>query len=67
MIGMLVLYLLFLSSGLMILNRVQKLKRKEWFIFIGVTTMGGILWGSIILHHPLDLNKIIALIINQFR
>jgi hypothetical protein len=67
MIGMLVLYTLFLSGGLMILNRVRKLNKKEWFIFIGVTTVGGILWGSIIVHNPLDLNKIIALIINQFR
>lgn len=67
MIGMLVLYTLFLSGGLMILNRVRKLNKKEWFIFIGVTTAGGVLWGSIIVHHPLDLNKIIALIINQFR
>ena len=67
MIGMLVLYILFLSGGLMILNRVRKLKRKEWFIFIGVTTVGGVLWGSIILQHPLDLNKFIAFIIEQFR
>ncbi|MGM0921309.1 MAG: hypothetical protein ACQEWW_08810 [Bacillota bacterium] len=67
MIAMLVLYTLFLSGGLMILNRVRKFNKKEWFIFIGVTTVGGILWGSIIVHHPLDLNKFIALIIDKFR
>ncbi|MGG7618976.1 hypothetical protein [Bacillus coreaensis] len=65
MIGMLVLYTLFLSGGLMILNRVRKLNKKEWFLFIGVTTVGSVLWGSIIVHHPLDLNKFIALVIEQ--
>jgi hypothetical protein len=67
MITMLGLYTLFLIGGLMLLNRVRKLNRKECLLFIGVTTVGGILWGSIIVHVPLDLNKIIALIINQFR
>lgn len=67
MIGMLVLYTLFLSGGLMILNRARTSNRKEWYIFIGVTTLGGVLWGSLILHHPLDLNKVIELIIDQLR
>lgn len=67
MIALLGLYTLFLGGGLMLLNRVRKLNRKECLLYIGVTTVGEILWGSIIVHHPLDLNKIIALIISQFR
>lgn len=67
MISMLILYTIFLTGGLMVLNRVRKLIRKELLIFIGVTTVGGVLWGSIIVHHPLDLNKVIALIIDQLQ
>lgn len=67
MIGLLILYTLFLIGGLMVLNRVRKLIRKELLIFIGVTTVGGVLWGSIIVHHPLDLNKLIALIIDELQ
>ncbi|KRF42736.1 hypothetical protein [Paenibacillus sp. Soil787] len=67
MISMLILYTIFLIGGLMVLNRVRKLIRKELLIFIGVTTVGGVLWGSIIVHHPLDLNKIIALIMDQLQ
>ncbi|MDQ0872705.1 hypothetical protein QFZ77_001364 [Paenibacillus sp. V4I3] len=67
MISMLILYTIFLIGGLMVLNRVRKLIRKELLIFIGVTTVGGVLWGSIIVHHPLDLNKVIALIIDELQ
>lgn len=67
MIGMLILYTLFLIGGLMVFNRARKLIRKELLIFIGLTTVGGVLWGSIIVHHPLDLNKVIALIIDQLQ
>ncbi|MDQ0903481.1 MULTISPECIES: hypothetical protein [unclassified Paenibacillus] len=67
MISMLILYTIFLIGGLMVLNRVRKLIRKELLIFIGVTTVGGVLWGSIIVHHPLDLNKLIALIIDELQ
>ncbi|MBD0383854.1 hypothetical protein [Paenibacillus sedimenti] len=67
MIGLLILYTLFLIGGLMVYNRVRKLFKKELLIFIGVTTVGGVLWGSNIVHHPLDLNKVIALIIDQLQ
>ncbi|WP_372660348.1 hypothetical protein [Cohnella sp.] len=65
MIGLVILYILFLSGGLIVLKD-KKFSRKETAFFIGVTTLGAILWGSIIVRHPLDLNKAIALIINQF-
>lgn len=66
MISLIVLYVLFLSGGLIVLRK-QKLKMKEQIIFIGVTTFGGILWGSIILRHQIDLNKFIALICNKLQ
>ncbi len=54
-----ILYVLFLSVGLTVL-KAKKFSGKEKAIFIGVTTIGGILWFSIIVRRPLDLNKAIA-------
>jgi hypothetical protein len=65
MIGMIFLYILFLGGGLMTLRK-RRWERKECYIYIGLTTAGAILWGSIILRLPLDLNKVIAFICDQF-
>ncbi|NHN33777.1 hypothetical protein [Paenibacillus agricola] len=40
--------------------RVYKGNKKETILFISITTLGAVLWGSIIVRHPLDLNKVIA-------
>jgi len=66
MIGLIFLYILFLGGGLMTLRKRGQ-GRKEYYIYIGLTTAGAVLWGSIILRRPLDLNKVIAFVCDQFR
>ncbi|TFE26274.1 hypothetical protein [Cohnella luojiensis] len=58
-----ILYVLFLSGGLMVM-KAKKFSGKEKAIYIGITTLGGILWFSIIVRRPLDLNKAIAWMFN---
>jgi hypothetical protein len=66
MIGMISMYILFLGGGLMILRKREQ-GRKECYIYIGLTTVGAVLWGSIILRCPLDLNKVIAYVCDQIQ
>jgi hypothetical protein len=37
-----------------------KLNKKDKAFFIGVTTLGAVLWGSILANHPFDVNEAIA-------
>ncbi|MCD9021523.1 hypothetical protein [Cohnella silvisoli] len=59
MIGLILLYVLFLIGGISLLRKNNS-NNKEKALFIGITTIGAALWGSIIVRHPLDLNKTIA-------
>ncbi|MZQ83244.1 hypothetical protein GQF01_14100 [Paenibacillus sp. 5J-6] len=38
---------------------------KETTVFLSITTIGAVLWLSIILRHPLDLNDAIGFIIER--
>ncbi|MCA0753759.1 hypothetical protein KP806_01765 [Paenibacillus sp. N4] len=64
MIGLLGIFTLFLAMGLVIMRR-QRLLSKEIWAFVTITCIGLVLWGSIILQKPLDLNKAIAGIIES--
>ena len=38
----------------------QKGRQEGYDLFVSITTLGAVLWGSILLRHPLDANKAIA-------
>ncbi len=60
MIGLIILFVLFLSVGLLLIKRDKNGTKRELIIFTAITTIGATLWASIILQHPLDLNRVIA-------
>ncbi|RED59204.1 hypothetical protein [Cohnella lupini] len=64
MTRMIIAYVLFILGGLLML-RGYRLTKKDKAIFIGITTLGAALWGSIILKHPFDVNKAIAWMLTQ--
>ncbi|XEC93029.1 hypothetical protein AB6A23_16785 [Paenibacillus tarimensis] len=64
MIGLLGIFTIFLAAGLVIMRR-QRSQSKEIWAFVTITCIGLVLWGSIVLHKPLDLNKAIAWIIDS--
>lgn len=64
MITLAVSYLVFLCGALIRLRNHLNIKET---IVVVITTLGGILWSSIIVQHPIDINKIIAAIIDHLK
>ncbi|MBW7455453.1 hypothetical protein ACFOLF_35010 [Paenibacillus sepulcri] len=56
---MIFLFILFLAVGMWRMWSNQSGK-KDKALFVSITTLGAALWGSIIVRHPFDLNKLIA-------
>lgn len=67
MIGLFILYAAFMAGGLFLFNIQKKLMKKETIVYVGSTTVGAVLWGSIIMQHPLDLNEMIAWLIDRLQ
>ncbi|SDW07680.1 hypothetical protein [Paenibacillus sp. CF384] len=63
MTWLILLYIAFLVSGFAVM-KTQNIGRKEKILFVTITTIGCILWGSLVLHRPLDLNKAIGMAID---
>ncbi|REE67628.1 hypothetical protein A8990_14255 [Paenibacillus taihuensis] len=59
MIWLILLYAAFLIAGFYIL-RAKNASRKEKTLFVVITTIGCVLWGSLLIRQPLDLNRAIA-------
>ncbi|SFI40328.1 hypothetical protein SAMN02799624_00844 [Paenibacillus sp. UNC496MF] len=65
MIWLVLLYAAFLVAGF-IAMKAMRATRKEKVLFVTITTIGGILWASLLLHRPLDVNRAIATVIDYF-
>ncbi|SFT09786.1 hypothetical protein [Paenibacillus sp. BC26] len=63
MTWLILLYIAFLIAGFIIM-KAEHIGRKEKTVFVAITTIGCILWGSVIVHRPLDLNKWIGMAID---
>jgi hypothetical protein len=63
MTWLLLLYSAFLVSGFAVM-KAGKSGHKEKAFFAVITSIGCILWGSIVLRRPLDLNKAIGILID---
>ncbi|BFT72850.1 hypothetical protein [Paenibacillus sp. P36] len=66
MIGLLGTFIAFSVVGFVIL-RYLRLQAREVWAFVIITCIGFVLWVSIIMHHPLDLNKAIAWMIDSLQ
>jgi len=62
---LILLYIFFHIGGFWIL-RASPSQKKEMGLFFGLTTLGAVLWGSIILRHPLDVNKAIGWMLSHW-
>lgn len=58
-------YFVFVGAALIKLRNHSNIKEKS--LVVVITTLGAILWGSVIVQHPIDINKIIAVIIDHLR
>ncbi|MBO7742976.1 hypothetical protein I8J29_02125 [Paenibacillus sp. MWE-103] len=65
MIWLVLLYAAFLAAGFFAM-KAMRATRKEKALFVTITTIGGILWGSLLLQRPLDVNRAIATVIDYF-
>ncbi|MFC4807844.1 hypothetical protein [Paenibacillus sp. GCM10023250] len=63
MIWLVLLYAVFLAAGFFGMKAIRA-SRKEKALFVTITTIGGILWGSLVLRRPLDVNRAIAIVID---
>ncbi|WP_219834003.1 hypothetical protein [Paenibacillus sp. R14(2021)] len=61
---MLIAYAAFLVIGLITMKR-SKAARKEKAALFTITSIGAVLWASILLEHPLDLNRLIGWLIQM--
>jgi hypothetical protein len=59
MIGIAIVYVLFLIGGFWMLKRRHSIRREK-VVFFSLTTIGFLLWVSLLLHRPLDMNRAIA-------
>ncbi|MBM7566348.1 hypothetical protein [Paenibacillus sacheonensis] len=68
MIWLLLLYAVFLVVGFLIMKSGQAglAGRKEKALFATITSIGCVLWLSLLLQRPLDLNKAIGMAIDFF-
>lgn len=66
MIGLLGMFLIFFAAGFVIMRYLQ-MQRRELWAFTFITCIGFILWLSIIVKHPLDLNKAIGWMIESIQ
>ncbi|TCM99314.1 hypothetical protein EV294_102610 [Paenibacillus sp. BK033] len=64
MISLMLIALLFLTGGTIIVRRLHS-SRNEMWVFIVISCIGIIIWSSIILYKPLDLNKAIGWMIDS--
>jgi hypothetical protein len=64
MIGLLATFTLFSAAGFLCL-RYSRFRRREVGAFAIITLIGFILWASIIIGRPLDLNQAIAWMIEN--
>lgn len=66
MIGLIGTFVAFLIVGFYVLRYLQLHAREKWAFAI-ITCIGFVLWASIIVHYPLDLNKAIECMIDSLR
>ncbi|ULL18589.1 hypothetical protein DVH26_31435 [Paenibacillus sp. H1-7] len=45
--------------------RACKSNKNAAVAYFSITTLGAVLWGSILLHHPFDLNEAIGRMLSQ--
>ncbi|SFD75586.1 hypothetical protein SAMN05216378_1285 [Paenibacillus catalpae] len=64
MIGLLGAFIVFLAAGFIIMRELR-LHRREVWTFAIITCTGFVLWVSIEVDHPLDLNKAISWMIES--
>ena len=56
---LILMYVIFIIGGIW-LSWTKKAGKRDTTFFVSITTLGAVLWGSILLRHPLDANKAIA-------
>ncbi|MBD2870025.1 hypothetical protein [Paenibacillus arenilitoris] len=64
MIGLMTAYILFGAAGFIFLRNLRMQRREGWTFAI-MTGVGFILWASIVIGRPLDLNRAIAWMIDN--
>lgn len=64
MMGLLGIFILFTAAGFIILRNLGMHAREKWTFAI-ITMISFLLWASIVIEHPLDLNKGIGWVIDK--
>lgn len=64
MIGLVGTFIAFLVMGFLILRYLRMQAREVWAFAI-ITCIGFVLWASIVIHSPLDLNRAIGWMIDS--
>ncbi|MCM3628304.1 hypothetical protein M3194_13105 [Paenibacillus glycanilyticus] len=64
MIALVGLFIVFLAVGFIVMRRLQMHRREVW-AFAVISCMGFVLWASIVIDHPLDLNTAISWMIDS--
>jgi uncharacterized membrane protein YecN with MAPEG domain len=66
MIGLVGTFTAFLVVGFIVLRYLRMHAREVW-VFTIITCIGFVLWASIVLHSPLDLNRAIGWMIDSIQ
>lgn len=62
---LLIIFYILSSIGGIFMLKAYKSNKKETILFFSITTFGAVLWGSILLQHPLDFNKAIGWMLSR--
>ncbi|WP_028611274.1 hypothetical protein [Paenibacillus harenae] len=65
MTGLIALFVVFVAIGAFFLSKDKNGTGRDYFLFIAITLLGALLWGSLIQRRPIDINQLIGDILDR--